>query len=118
MKQCIVVEDDPFWAGEIRRMLEGEAIEVLCASTGLEALELAAAHPAAAIILDIILPDIDGLKVLERLQPRSCPVLAITSGGRMGPDFYLRLASQFGARGGLAKPFTDQQLLKSWRSIH
>lgn len=118
MKQCIVVEDDPFWSAEICRMLGGEAVEVFCASTGLQALELAADHPEASIILDIILPDIDGLKVLERLQPRDCPVLAITSGGRMGPDFYLRLAGQFGARGGLAKPFTDRQLLESWRSIH
>lgn len=118
MKQCIVAEDDPFWAAEIRRMLEGEAVEVFCASTGLKALELAAAHPAAAIILDIILPDIDGLKVLESLQPSSRPVLAVTGGGRMGADFYLRLARQFGARGELAKPFTDQQLLESWRSLH
>lgn len=119
MPRCIVVEDDPFWSAEISAVLAQIDVEILSAQDGREALALAGRYPDASMVLDIILPEIDGIEVLQKL-PQVAPnmrVLAITNGGRLGAGFYLKLASTFGARGQFAKPFTAQQLLDDWASL-
>ena len=117
--KCILVEDDPFWVAEISAILADDDVELLVARDGRAALKLVKAHPDAAMVLDMILPEVDGVQVLQGIR-RIAPemrVLAITGGGRIGADFYLRLARQFGANSLLAKPFTDTQLKDGWRSI-
>ena len=119
MLKCIVVEDDPFWADEISAALLRADVSVLTARDGEQALELAAQHPDASMVLDIVLPDVDGVEVLLRLREvaPTMNVLAITGGGRVGAGFYLRLAATFGAKGQLAKPFTAEQLMDSWTAL-
>lgn len=68
MSKCIVVEDDPFWAGEIIGALTDAGVEIYFASDGTKALEMARSHPDAGMILDIVLPDIDGVEVLQKAQ--------------------------------------------------
>lgn len=119
MAKCIVVDDDPFWFAEIFAVLSQADVEVLNAQDGRQALELAGRHPDASMVLDIILPEVDGVEVLQKL-PQVAPdmrVLAVTGGGRLGAGFYLKLASTFGAKGQLAKPFTAQQLLDNWTAL-
>lgn len=119
LSQCIIVEDDPFWSAEIAGALTQVDIDLLHAQDGRQALELASRYPDATMVLDIILPDVDGVEVLQTLA-RVAPhmrVLAVTAGGRLGAEFYLKLASTFGARGQLAKPFTAQQLVESWTAL-
>lgn len=117
--KCIVVEDDPFWAAEISHAFDSEDVEILPAANGLEGLKLASENPDASMILDLVLPDIDGIEVLSRLRKLrpTTSVLAVTGGGRMGPDFYLKLARAHGAALGLAKPFTSTQLIDGWRRV-
>lgn len=117
--KCIVVDDDPFWAAEIGTALSGASIEVLYASDGRQALTMAGLHPDASMVLDIILPEMDGLAVLQQLHrvAPDMPVLAVTAGGRLGADFNLKLAQKFGARGRLAKPFTAEQLIDHWTAL-
>lgn len=119
LSKCIVVDDDPFWAAEIGSALSEARIEVIYASDGQQALEMAGRHPDATMVLDIILPEVDGVEVLLQLQNLAphMPVLAVTGGGRLGPDFYLKLAQKFGARGRLAKPFTATQLIYHWSAL-
>lgn len=119
LAKCIVVDDDPFWFAEISAVLSQADVEVLNAQDGRQALELAGRHPDASMVLDIILPEVDGVEVLQKL-PQVAPdmrVLAVTGGGRLGAGFYLKLASTFGAKGQLAKPFTAQQLLDNWTAL-
>lgn len=119
MSKCIVVEDDPFWSAEISAALVGAGVEIIHADNGRTALEMAGLHPDASMVLDIILPEVDGVEVLQKLAhvaPGMC-VLAVTGGGRLGAGFYLKLAGTFGAKGQLAKPFTAQQLVDNWTAL-
>ena len=115
--KCIVVEDDAFWMKEICDGLGGERVDILPAQSGAEALRLLKANPGASMVLDIILPDQDGLEILRdarAIQP-DLRVLAISGGGRLGADFYLQLARSLGADAVIEKPFTAEQLVTSWR---
>ena len=118
MRTCIVVDDDPFWAIEMSHPLKAAGYDVLMASDGAQALDLARRHPAAQMALDIVLPDIDGIEVLQALRKVApdMKVLAVSGGGRLGADFCLDLARRLGACGKLAKPFTRAQFLESWNS--
>lgn len=119
MSKCIVVEDDPFWASEISAALSSADIELFHASDGRQALAMALLHPDATMVLDIILPEVDGVEVLQQLAviAPDMAVLAVTGGGRLGPAFYLKLANTFGARIQLAKPFTQGQLFANWTAL-
>lgn len=119
LSKCIVVEDDPFWLEEISAALLQADVQILNAQDGRQALELASRHPDATMVLDIIMPDVDGVEVLKKLPDVAplMPVLAVTGGGRLGAGFYLNLASTFGAKRQLAKPFTQQQLLDTWTGL-
>ncbi|WP_339913696.1 response regulator [uncultured Brevundimonas sp.] len=119
MLKCIVVEDDHFWSEEINDALVGANVEVVRVANGREAIEMARRYPDAGMILDIILPDVDGVQVLQQLRHvvPDMPVLAVTGGGRLGAEFYLKLARTFGAQGQLAKPFTPAQLVDSWMAL-
>lgn len=119
MPKCIVVEDDPFWSSEISAALLSADVEVLHASDGRQALDMARRHPDASMVLDIILPEVDGVEVLLQLGAiaPNMSVLAVTGGGRLGPAFYMKLAETFGAKVQLAKPFTQGQLVENWMAL-
>ena len=92
---------------------------VVHASDGRQALDMARQHPDASMVLDIILPEMDGVEVLQQLGAiaPNMSVLAVTGGGRLGPAFYLKLAETFGAKVQLAKPFTQDQLVENWMAL-
>lgn len=116
--KCIVAEDDPFWSAEICQALTAEGVHAIAAPDGAEALRLLKRHPDSGLVLDIILPDRDGLEVLRdaRSERPSVPVVAISGGGRLGGDFYLKLADAFGANAVIQKPFTPAQLVQAWKT--
>jgi DNA-binding response OmpR family regulator len=117
--ECIVVEDDPFWMAEICDALASEAARIHQATSGAVALRLLADHPKAVMVLDVILPDQDGLEVLKaaREVAPDMRALVISGGGRLPASFYLQLADAFGADIVLEKPFTHGQLVARWRDL-
>lgn len=119
MSKCIVVEDDPFWSAEIGAALTQANVTVISVSDGRQALNMARRHPDASMVLDIILPEMDGVEVLQQLSliAPAMRVLAVTGGGRLGAGCYLKLAETFGAKGRLAKPFTAEQLVDNWMAL-
>lgn len=119
MSKCIVVEDDAFWSAEVGAALAQAKIEVIYAGNGFQALEIAQLYPNARMVLDIILPEMDGVAVLKELRfvAPNMAVLAISGGGLLGASFYMKLARTFGAKGQLAKPFTPRQLLDEWAAL-
>ena len=109
-KRILLVEDDKRIAGFIRRGLKVGGYTVEMAHTGLEGLGLAMGQGYSAIILDIGLPDIDGLQVCEnrRANRIDTPILMLTAwdslrdkvtGLRSGADDYM------------TKPFAFEELL-------
>ncbi|PTY06655.1 hybrid sensor histidine kinase/response regulator [Opitutaceae bacterium EW11] len=79
----LVVDDQPVNVQLLKRKLEREGIRVLAAFTGQEALEIVAKEQPDLILLDVMMPDMDGIDVCQRLQEkeetRSIPVIFITA---------------------------------------
>ncbi len=98
--RVLIVEDHEDLAFGLQRNLEFEGYEVDVAASGSDALTTVARQPPDVIILDLMLPDIDGLSVLRRLRSggATVPVLILTARGeeldkvrglRSGADDYL-----------------------------
>lgn len=108
MAIIVIVDDDPtiqLIAGELLRA-DGHAI--VQAGDGVEALKVLATTPADLVVLDMLMPNMDGLETIIEMR-RAHPdtkILAISSGGPMGPHDLLRTARLFGADDTLAKPLT------------
>lgn len=79
--KILYVEDDPMSFRLVRKMLEG--YKVVRAANGIEGLEMALSESPDLILMDINLPDIDGLEVTRRLRadPRTqqLPIIALTA---------------------------------------
>jgi DNA-binding response OmpR family regulator len=80
--RVLVVEDDPNVRGLLRTLLEAEGYAVDTASDGLGALGQAAASSPALVLLDLVMPDLGGLRVLELLRDdpvlERIPVIVVT----------------------------------------
>lgn len=113
--RILVVEDQPDLQRLLRACLEDEAYAVDTASDGDEGLAKALVWPYDVIILDLMLPKLDGLSLLERLRERrSTPVLILSAKDAL-PDRVLGL--DCGADDYLTKPFERAELLARIRAI-
>lgn len=79
----LVVDDQPINVQMLKRKLEREQLEVMTACSGPEALELVAKSRPDLILLDVMMPDMDGIEVCQRLQAseetKSIPIIFITA---------------------------------------
>ncbi|HUJ52679.1 MAG TPA: response regulator transcription factor [Steroidobacteraceae bacterium] len=112
----LVVEDDPHLAAGVMENLRAEGYEVTSAGTGEQALEWLATHGCALIVLDVMLPGVDGFGVCRSLRERgdSTPVLFLTARG--DPADRVR-GLEAGGDDYLAKPFHLQEFLLRVRAI-
>ena len=114
--RLLVAEDDIKMAGLLKRGLEEEGYAVDVARTGGEALWAGTENPYDAILLDVMLPDVDGFEVCRRLrsQNRWAPVLMLTARDAV-PDRVAGLDA--GADDYLTKPFSFSELLARLRAL-
>src|SRR5262245_32411675 len=77
----LVVDDEPFLRDAVAASLRFLGFEVATAETGAEALRLARSRPFDLVVLDVMLPDIDGFEVIRRLRSDGCqvPVIFLTA---------------------------------------
>lgn len=110
MTRILVVEDNADLAFGLRSNLEFEGYEVAIAATGPEGLELATRQQADLLILDIMLPDMDGYEVLSRFRKRNqqTPVLMLTA---RGEELDKVRGLRSGADDYVTKPFGLMELL-------
>ncbi|SON56089.1 Sporulation initiation phosphotransferase F [Hartmannibacter diazotrophicus] len=117
----LVVDDDLIVRNAIRATLMLEGHEVKTASNGLEGLLLFDDHRFDLAILDIFMPEMEGIETLRHLRERTpnTKVLAISGAGRGLPSGYagddrpdyLNFAVALGATSALAKPFSASELI-------
>lgn len=114
--RVLVIEDEEKVASFIRKGLEQSAYTVDWAPTGEEGLELARSAEYHAIVLDFMLPGIDGLAVVRELRQRgvTVPVLALTARATLD-DRIAGLDS--GCDDYLPKPFAFDELLARLRAL-
>lgn len=117
MKLLLLVDDEVELVAALREDLQACGYEVFTAHDGMAAVELARARRPDLILLDLMLPVLDGYRVLKLLKSderyRAIPILVITA--RADADDWA-LALECGADGCLSKPLKLETLLQQIRS--
>jgi DNA-binding response OmpR family regulator len=115
MTLILVVDDEPLYQRLLQINLETEAYEVVTASDGEEALELFTSKKPDLIIMDIMMPKLDGLATCERIrQFSSVPIIMLTAKGEE-QDRVKGL--NVGADDYVVKPFSATELLARVRAV-
>ncbi|MBI4499497.1 MAG: response regulator transcription factor [Chloroflexi bacterium] len=113
--RILLVDDDPAVLSGLRRAFALEGYDVLVAEDGETALELAQGQALDLVVLDVILPGLDGLAVCQRLRAASAtPILLLTAKDTV-PDRVAGLDR--GADDYLVKPFALDELLARARAL-
>jgi CheY-like chemotaxis protein len=111
-RNVLVVEDDTIMGQMVSQILSDVGFEVTAAASGAVAFEKLRHQPIDFIILDILLPEMDGFEIYERLQAepetKNIPVMIVTA---WADARNLEKASHMGIKHFLAKPFTEDELL-------
>ena len=111
----LVVEDEGSIASFVSLYLKNAGYTVRTASTGSEALSQVAAQMPGLIVLDLMLPDIDGIEVCKRIRQSSdVPILMLTA---RDEDVDKIIGLEVGADDYLTKPFNPRELVARVKSI-
>jgi DNA-binding response OmpR family regulator len=110
-RRVLVVDDEPTIAEVVARYLERAGYSATTAGDGVEALRLAAEHEPDLVVLDLMLPQLDGLEVLQRLHAdgeRRTPVIVLTAKGEHDDKL---TGLRRGADDYIVKPFSPSELV-------
>src|SRR5205085_12665343 len=115
MKKIFIIEDEATIAQLIRLYLEQANYQVLTAGDGVAGLELHARERPDLVILDLMLPVMDGMEVCRRIRAwASTPLLMLTA--RQGEEDRIA-ALELGADDYLVKPFTPREVVSRVKAI-
>ena len=118
MSSILVVDDDPLIRTLVEHKLRQRGFEVISAESGEEGLRQAAAKRPDLIVLDAMMPELDGFEVLHRLKQDAgtagIPVIMLTA-RKQERDIVAALSS--GARDYLVKPFMPEELIMRIRNL-
>jgi two-component system phosphate regulon response regulator OmpR len=114
-ERVLLIEDDPRLAGMVAEYLGKAGFRVLHAENGTRGLALHGREPVDVVVLDLMLPDSDGLDICREIRARSnSPILMLTARG----DPMDRIVGlEMGADDYLPKPFEPRELLARLRAI-
>jgi len=108
-QSILIVDDEPLVISMIKRVLEDEGYTVLSAGDGTFALSLVRECDPDLILLDILMPGVDGITTLERIRDiSSAPVIMITG---LRNDELLKRSFDSGADDFVKKPFRMKELI-------
>ena len=116
MNECIlVVDDDPEIVRAIAILLEKEGYQVLKAYNGMEALEQAVNPALRLIVIDVMMPKLDGLSAVMKIrEKRNLPIIVLSA---KSEDSDKVLGLSMGADDYIAKPFHPQELVARVRAV-
>ena len=115
-RAILIVDDDPLDLADISSAFTAQGFDTLTADSGKKAVELAEKHLPFAITLDVIMPEMDGWEVLNRLKenPKTAgiPVIIISASDEQDTGFAL------GAVGYVTKPVQKKDLIKEINNVY
>lgn len=118
MADVLAVDDSPSMRALVRATLEAQGLTVIQAEDGLAGLELARTEVARVCLVDVNMPRMDGITLVEELRKlpayRRTPILMLTT--EVDPDKKAR-AKGAGATGWLVKPFDPPKLIATIRRV-
>ena len=117
MARILVIDDDEFVNGMIVQLLSEAGHEVLSAQDGRCGLKILESKPVELVVTDIIMPEKEGLETIAAIRKtnKSIPIIAVSGGGKLGPEHYLHMAKHFGADYAFQKPFYREPFLAAVR---
>jgi CheY-like chemotaxis protein len=118
MRRILIADDEPHMLKFIEFTLRRGNYEILKASNGEEALEVASAQKPNVIVMDVLMPGMDGVTALKKLKAdndlKQIPVILLTARGyTLAPDE----AKRAGASCYLTKPFSPTELMSQVREL-
>jgi DNA-binding response OmpR family regulator len=115
MTTVLLVDDEPIVRDVVARYLQREGFETLEASDGLQAQELVREHEPALVVLDLMLPGMDGLQLCQWIRGRSqLPVIMLTARAEEADRI---VGLELGADDYVTKPFSPRELAARVRTV-
>jgi DNA-binding NtrC family response regulator len=112
MADILIIDDDPAVRSVFTQLLESKGHRVRCAEEGREGMKLLCKQVPDLLITDILMPEMDGLEVLQHIRNHHAelPVIAISGGMSISSMNFLPLAERFGACRVFEKPVALEKL--------
>jgi len=119
MERILIIDDDAQVLNVLHFALVHEGYEVLKAYNGKEGIKLYRENPVDLIITDLIMPEKEGIETIRELTVEfpKVKIIAISGGGRVGPEDYLPMAKMFGAKRTLTKPIKRNDLVRAVKEV-
>ena len=117
MARILVIDDDEIMNSIIVQLLSEVGYEAEGAEDGNLALKLLETKTFDLIVTDIIMPEKEGLETIVAIRKtnKTVPIIAVSGGGKLGPEQYLDMAKHFGADYAFQKPFYREPFLAAVR---
>ena len=116
--KVLCVDDSETDLKQMEQICSDAGFRVLTARSGEEALDIALRERPDAMLLDVILPDINGFEVCRQVtthaETKSTPVILVSSKGERTDRIW---GEEQGAKGYIAKPYSPEQLLEQLRAL-
>ncbi|MCW5211501.1 response regulator [Desulfobulbus sp. TB] len=119
MRKILVIDDDEQMRKLLCRAMEYAGFEVKAAADGRKGLYLFEEGFYDLVITDLIMPEQEGMETITFLRKNypQVKIIAISGGGRIGPETYLPAALELGANRAFAKPFSIDQIINAVREL-
>jgi DNA-binding response OmpR family regulator len=117
--RILVIDDDDQVRTLLRQVMEWANYEVIEACNGREGVQKHRKHPADLVITDLIMPEQEGLETISLFKKEypHLKIIAISGGGRIGPEAYLPAAQELGADKVFSKPFDVRELAEAVKEL-
>lgn len=117
-KKVVLIEDEPDIAEVIEYNLSREGYKVFLAYSGLKGLEIVKRERPEVVLLDLMLPELDGIEVCRRIREnpmtRSLPIIMVTA---KGEESDVVLGLELGADDYIIKPFSPRELIARIKAV-
>ncbi|MBI5855800.1 MAG: response regulator [Nitrospirae bacterium] len=120
MPSILIIDDDASLRAGLRRALQKAGYTVVEACNGLQGLQSLTTTPIDLVLLDVFMPDKDGLETIKELRAAKpeMRVIVMSGGGTKGAVDVLQIARYLGASRTLVKPFSRGRLLEAvWEEL-
>jgi CheY-like chemotaxis protein len=115
MKRILLIDDDTAILGMLEDYFSGEGFIITTAENGKEGVKRYLSEGADLVIMDVLMPEQDGIETIRMLKEYDpeVKVIAISGGGKIEADSYLKMIRHFGAVETLKKPVLPSLLLEA-----
>ncbi|HEX6003331.1 MAG TPA: response regulator [Burkholderiales bacterium] len=112
--RILILDDNADMVRSLELVLQHGGFDAATALNGKEALALQHDRPADVLITDILMPDVDGMEIIDQFRKRwpRVRIIAMSGGGEVLKGDYLSVASQIGADVTLRKPVDPDRLMQ------